>query len=72
MKDSYYKELERKFDNFSKWIFLGDFNAKLGRDDTFKQTTRNDSFNGISIDNGVRILKFATRKICQKYDVPTS
>jgi len=42
-------------------ILLGDFNAKLGREDIFKLTTgmrvRKDS-NG----NGVRIVNFATMK----------
>jgi hypothetical protein len=28
-----------------------DFNAKLGREDIFKQITRNESLNEISIDN---------------------
>jgi exonuclease III len=36
MKDNYYKELERVFDKFLKYhmqILLGDFNAKVGRED---------------------------------------
>jgi hypothetical protein len=41
MKDSFYKELERLFNKFPKYsyhikFFLGDFNAKVGREDTFK------------------------------------
>jgi hypothetical protein len=34
IKDRFYKELERLFDKFPKFhmkIFLGDFNAKVGR-----------------------------------------
>jgi endonuclease/exonuclease/phosphatase family metal-dependent hydrolase len=34
-KDSFYKELEQVFDNFPKYngkILLGDFNAKVGRE----------------------------------------
>jgi exonuclease III len=44
-KDSFYEELEQFFNNFPKCytkIMLGDFNAKLGREDIFKPTTGND------------------------------
>jgi len=39
LKDSFYEELEEVFDQFPKYymkILLGDFNAKLGREDIFK------------------------------------
>jgi hypothetical protein len=45
---------------------LGDFNARVGRDDSFKPTIGNESLHEISNDNGVpgehqdRILKYAT------------
>jgi hypothetical protein len=42
MKDSVYEELEGVFDKFPKChikILLGDFNAKVDREDTFKATT---------------------------------
>jgi hypothetical protein len=35
-------------------ILLGDFNAKVGREDTFKQTIENESLHQDSNDNGVR------------------
>jgi hypothetical protein len=38
-KDSFYEELEEVFDHFPKYhtkILLGDINAKVGREDTFK------------------------------------
>jgi hypothetical protein len=41
VKDGACKELERVFDKFPKYnleILLGDFNAKVGREDIFKQT----------------------------------
>jgi hypothetical protein len=41
VKDSFYEELERVFDKFPKYhtkILLGDFNAKVGREDIFKPT----------------------------------
>jgi hypothetical protein len=43
-------------------ILLGDFNAKIGREDIFKLTVGNESVHKISIDNGVRVVNFATSK----------
>jgi endonuclease/exonuclease/phosphatase family metal-dependent hydrolase len=40
-------------------ILLGDFNAKVGREDIFKLATGNESLHEISIDNEVN---FATSK----------
>jgi hypothetical protein len=63
MKDNVNKELERKFVKFPKCnmkILLGDFNIKVGKEDIFKPTTGNESLNEINIDNGVRVVNFAT------------
>jgi exonuclease III len=41
VKDSFYAELERVLNKFPKYhikIILGDFNAKVGREDIFKPT----------------------------------
>jgi hypothetical protein len=43
-------------------ILIGGFNAKLGREDSFKPTTGNESLHKISNDNGVRVVNFATSK----------
>jgi len=43
-------------------IPLGYFNVKLGREGTFKFTTRNDSLHQDSNDNGDRKVNFATSK----------
>jgi hypothetical protein len=43
-------------------ILLGDFNAKLGREDTIKPTIGNESLHEDSNDNGVRVVHFATSK----------
>jgi hypothetical protein len=43
-------------------ILLGDFNAKVGREDIFKPTIGNVSLHKTSNDNGVRVEKFATSK----------
>jgi exonuclease III len=58
VKDCFYEELEHVFDKFPKYhkkILLGDFNAKVGREDIFKSTIGNESLHEISNDNGVRL-----------------
>jgi endonuclease/exonuclease/phosphatase family metal-dependent hydrolase len=43
-------------------ILLGDFNAKVGRENTFKLTIGNESSHGISNDNAARVVNFAISK----------
>jgi len=43
-------------------ILLGDFNAKVGRENIFKPTIGNESLHQDSNDKGVRIVNFATSK----------
>jgi hypothetical protein len=43
-------------------ILLGDFNAKVGRENVFKSTIGNESLYEIGNDNGVRAVKFASSK----------
>jgi hypothetical protein len=43
-------------------ILLGDFNAKVGREDIFKPTIRNETSHAISNENGVTVVNFATSK----------
>jgi hypothetical protein len=43
-------------------ILLGDFNAKVRRENIFKPTIGNESLHQDSNDNGVRIVNFATSK----------
>jgi hypothetical protein len=43
-------------------ILLGDFNAKVGRENIFKPTIGNESLHQDSNDNGVRKINFATSK----------
>jgi exonuclease III len=65
VKDSFYEELEHVFNKFSKYrmtILLGDFNAKVGREDIFKPTIGNGSLHEISNDNEVRVVNVATSK----------
>jgi exonuclease III len=63
VKDSFYEELERMFDKFPKYhlkILLGDFNAKVGKEDIFKLSIGNESLHEISNDNGVRLVDFCS------------
>jgi endonuclease/exonuclease/phosphatase family metal-dependent hydrolase len=65
VKDSFYEELARVFDQFPRYdmnILLGDFNAKVGREDIFKPTVGNKSPHETSNDDGVRAVSFATSK----------
>jgi hypothetical protein len=52
LNDSFYEEPECAFDNFHKYhmkILLGDCNAKVGREDIFKQAIRTESLHEIVI-----------------------
>ncbi len=54
-------------------ILLGEFNAKVGRENIFKPAIGNESLHQDNNNNGVRIVKLATSKkgSCQEHDVPT-
>ncbi|XP_075979935.1 uncharacterized protein LOC142979060 [Anticarsia gemmatalis] len=64
-KDEFYDHLESVYDqlpSFDAKILLGDFNAKVGREDVFKPTIGMFSKHSQSNDNGVRLISFATSK----------
>jgi hypothetical protein len=68
VKDSFYEELQSVFDKFPKYhmkILLGDFNAKVGREDFLKPTIGKESLHEISNNNGVRLVNFATSKMSE-------
>jgi hypothetical protein len=60
IKVSFYEELEEVFNQFP--IFMGDFNANVGREDIFKPVIGIESLHEASNDNGVRVVNFATLK----------
>jgi hypothetical protein len=76
IKDSFYDELGRVFDQFHRYemkILFDDFNAKVGREDIFKPTIGNESSHEISHYNEVRLVNFVHLKLsCQKQNVPPS
>jgi exonuclease III len=65
IKDNFYEELQQVFEQFLKYsmkILMGDFNAKVGREDIFKPIICNESLHEANNDNGVRAVNFATSK----------
>ena len=53
------------FDHYLKYhmkILLGDFNVKVGRENIFKPTTRQESLHQDSNDNGVRLINSPHQK----------
>jgi hypothetical protein len=51
----------RKIEPIMK-ILLGDFNAKVGRENIFKPTIGNESLHEISNNNGVTVVNFTASK----------
>jgi hypothetical protein len=65
IKDSFYEELEQLCEQFPRYdmkILMGNFNAKVAREDIFKPIIGNESLHKANNDNGVRVLNFATSK----------
>jgi hypothetical protein len=63
IKESFYEELEQVFDQFSRYhmkILLGDFVAKVGKEDIRKPIIGNESLHEVSNDNGISVVSFAT------------
>jgi hypothetical protein len=59
VEDSFFEELECVFNKFPKYhkkILLGDFNAKVCREDIVKLSIGNETLHEIGNDNGVRLV----------------
>jgi len=64
-KTVFYEDLEQVFNHFPKYhmkSLLGDFHAKVGRENIFKPTIGNVSLNQDSNDNIVTVINFTTLK----------
>ena len=59
MTSSWFIIPQLPYENF----LLGDFNAKVGRENVFKPTIGIERLHKDSNDNGVRIVNFATSNI---------
>ena len=62
-KDSFCEELEQVFDYSPKYhtkMLLGDFNAKVRRENIFRPTIGQESLHHDSNDNGVRLVNLVT------------
>jgi hypothetical protein len=72
--DSFYAESEQVIYHFPQnhvTIVLGDFNAKLGKEDIFKPTTENVSLHEDGDANSVKRSKLCyIKKSSQEYNVP--
>jgi exonuclease III len=65
IKGNFYEELREVFDQFPGYhmkILMGDFNAKVRREDIFKPVIGSESLHEASNDNRVRVVNFATSK----------
>ena len=65
-KDSFYEELEQVFCHFPKYhmkILLGDFNAKVGRENVLRPTVGIESLHQGSNENGIRIVNLPHQTI---------
>lgn len=62
-KDEFYSRLEQEIDCIPKHdvkILIGDLNAKVGREEAFRDTVGKESLHEYSNDNGLRLIDLAT------------
>ena len=60
--ETFYDKLEAAYDKCPKHdvkLVLGDFNAKVGKEEIFGQTVGKFSLHEITNDNGMRLVSFA-------------
>jgi len=65
VKEEFYNLLEQnrnQIANSDIKIILGDFNAKVGKEDIYKPTISNESLHNETNNNGIKMIKFAVSK----------
>lgn len=64
-KDKFYEDLECLYDQIPEYdtkILVGDFNAKIGREDVFLSIIGKHSKHEKTLEDGLRLITFATAK----------
>jgi hypothetical protein len=73
VKDTFYENLENTYNQTPRndvKIILGDFNAKISREELYKPIIGEHSKHNVSYNNGVRVIDFAAGKnmrLCSTY-----
>lgn len=65
IKDIFYEKLEAVYDSLPIHcvkMVVGDFNSKVGRENSFRPTIGPDSLHNISNNKGTRLINFASSK----------
>ena len=65
LKEEFYNLLEQNINQMANSyikIILGDFNAKVGKEDIYKPTTGNESLHNETNDSRIKIIQFAISK----------
>lgn len=63
-KEIFYEKMEdtiQKIPNFDTTLILGDFNAQVGREDSWREVTGRFTIHDRTNDNGIRLCNFASR-----------
>jgi hypothetical protein len=63
MKEDFYNLLEQTINQIPANIILGDFNAKVGKENIYKPTIGNESLHNETNNNGIKMIQFAICKI---------
>jgi hypothetical protein len=73
IKDTFFDKLENTYNQIPRSgikIILGDFNAKIGREEQYKPITGENSKHNVSNNNGLTVIDFAAGKnmrICSTF-----
>ena len=65
VKEEFYNLLEQNVNQIANSyikIILGDFNAKVGKEDIYKPTTGNEGLQNETNNNGIKMIQFAISK----------
>ena len=72
MKEEFYNLLEQNINqiaNSNIKIILGDFNAKVGKEDIYKPTIGNESLHNETDNNGLKMIQFTISQEVQHFHI---